>query len=144
MAPCRLPRLRIPERKGLGLLDYLDYRWRRRNHRHDRRGGRRGSGGGRGSDRRDVCSDGWHWRGSDNRRLRHGGRDVLERGRRGDRGHGCCLLCSFGTTRFNVSDVAAMLNRRGCCLQILWEVTGPSAVGSPTRKPSPVPEQHRL
>lgn len=87
------------EEEGVEFSIYLDYRWRRRHHRHYRSSRRRGSSGRRGSDRRDISSDGWHRGGSNDGRLRHGWRDVLERGRRGDGRHGHCLLRSFQTTK---------------------------------------------
>lgn len=87
------------EEEGVEFSIYLDYRWRRRHHGHYRSSRRRGSSGGRGSDRRDISSDGWHRGGSNDGRLRHGWRDVLERGRRGDGRHGHCLLRSFQTTK---------------------------------------------
>jgi len=87
------------EEEGDKFSIYLDYRWRRRHHRYYRSSRQRGSSGRRGSDRRDISSDGWHGGGSNDGRLRHGWRDVLERGRRGDGRHGHCLLCSFQTTK---------------------------------------------
>lgn len=88
------------EKEGVKFSIYLDYWWRRRHHGHYRSSRRRGSSGGRGSDRRDISSDGWHRGGSNDGRLRHGWRDVLERGRRGDGRHGHCLLRSFQTTKW--------------------------------------------
>lgn len=98
------------EEEGVELSIYLDYWWRRRNHRHYRSSTRRGSSGRRGSDRRDISSDGWHRGGSNDGRLRHSWRDVLERGRRGDGRHGHCLLRSFQTTKWKHCNVLTVTN----------------------------------